>query len=751
GSGVSAIEAIRSGRRAIVCDLLPVATEIIRLTLKPVDTNELLDAFGRVEELVKERILGLYVTRCRGCKKAIAFDCAIWVGDECREIRYEKCPYCGDRREKNTPPTAADKNVLKHIQARKIKEWYPAQRLYYPNGEPFKEKQKYESLDELFTKRNLQALAWLMEAIEKESNKTLRDFLKIAFTSMVHLCSRMMPVRPTRPLSGVWFEHSYWYPSGPYMEQNVWEKFESAVADRQGIVRAKEESNRHFEGVRFATSFDEVVSRKADVFIHTGPCQDLMNEMAKEYPDGCVDYIFTDPPYAASIQYGELAFLWVAWLKQDHSYLGSLLANEVVENKKQGKGFAEYESFLRGTMQQMYQALKPNRWTHLTFHNPTFKVRNATLRCGVFAGFEFQHIHHQELARPSAKSLLQPFGSAQGDFYIRFHKPPHKGKAFQEQIDEKRFERVVLNTALRVIAERGEETPYTVLVNAIDPELVRNGFFRRLPSGMDVETVLKNHIGQEFCLVPVHIGSAKGKAWWLQDPTKYRIDVVPLSERVEQTVLRQLQQHGRLTFTDVWDAVSSDFPNALTTDSTTIKEALALYADPVKGGGTRGIWRIKDEAREANIEREHSEIIAMLAQVGQRNGYEIWIGRPEQAHAVPLTLGKGSLGQWVTVRDLRTIKDLANPSSVELIDVLWLARGQVLCAFEVEATTAMTEALNRGSNLPKEIPKYLVLPQSRKSLLERKLRSPLFAEHFKEELWRVIYFEKLRKEFQKQR
>ena len=39
---------------------------------------------------------------------------------------------------------------------------------------------------------------------------------------MVHLATKMMPDRPTRPFSSVWNEHSYWY-ADHYMEQNVWE------------------------------------------------------------------------------------------------------------------------------------------------------------------------------------------------------------------------------------------------------------------------------------------------------------------------------------------------------------------------------------------------------------------------------------------------------------------------------------------------------------------------------------------------
>ncbi len=41
----------------------------------------------------------------------------------------------------------------------------------------------------------------------------------------------------------------------------------------------------------------------------------------KKMPEGSIDYIFTDPPYDASIQYGELSYMWVSWLKMNSDYL----------------------------------------------------------------------------------------------------------------------------------------------------------------------------------------------------------------------------------------------------------------------------------------------------------------------------------------------------------------------------------------------------------------------------------------------
>ncbi len=94
------------------------------------------------------------------------------------EVRYQNCPQCEDRREKETFPTKEDLELIRGLENKEINEWYPQNPLYYPDGTPFMEKQQYESLDELFTRRNLQALAWLMEAIERVSIQRFERFFK---------------------------------------------------------------------------------------------------------------------------------------------------------------------------------------------------------------------------------------------------------------------------------------------------------------------------------------------------------------------------------------------------------------------------------------------------------------------------------------------------------------------------------------------------------------------------------------------
>ena len=747
GSGVVAIEAARNKRRAIVCDLNPVASWITELTLRPVSPLKLREAFERVRERVAKRINDLYIVHCIKCGHPIVADCFVREDDDLVEVRYKSCPHCEHRCESGCKPRKKDLDALAEVERRRIREWYPKNRLYYADGEPFKEKQRYDSLDQLFTNRNLRGTAMLYEAIDAESSPQLRKFLLGAFTSMIHLCTRMCPAllpgegNHQTAFSSTWTQQSYWS-AQRFLEQNVWDKFESALTGHQGLINAKNESNELLKDVKLTDDWQEVLAGEADVAVMTGDCIELMKKM----PDECVDYIFTDPPYDASIQYGELSYLWNAWLKEDFRYTEKIVAHEIVRNEHQKKPFEVYHALLNNSFQGFYRVLRPDRYLTLTFHNPTFKVRNATVHGGVFAGFDYEHIHHQPLGQVSAKAMLQPFGSAQGDFYLRFGKTVHPARPMEE-ITEERFRRIVLETCRKVIAERAEPTPYTILINQVDPVLAKRGLFGTLKTGLDVKTVLEESIGKDFVLVDAKLGGAAGKLWWFADKVFVaRLEQVPLTERVEETVFRCLHEKGRVTFTEVWDTVAREFPNSLTSDSTSIKEALELYGRKVSGGA----WMLREEIRVRLS--AHSELIALLAQIGKARGYDIWVGQREQRDRA------GGLAPNVPLRELMTVtkrptalQGVTNLPVVLDMDLLWLKGNQVAHAFEVESTTTMTSGLQRGSNLPASIPKTMVIPEERERDHERKMRSPLFSEHFVNDNWDLLFFDAFRQAFAKHR
>ena len=743
GSGVVAIEAARNKRRAIVCDLNPIASCITDLTLRRVDTLKLLEAFHRVRDRAQKRIEELYTIHCLKCGQPLVADCCVREGDELVEVRYKGCPHCEHRCETGCKPRKKDHDALTELETKRIKEWYPKNQLYYDDGEPFKEKQKFDSLDQLFTKRNLRAVAMLYEAIEQETSPQLKKFLLGAFTSMIHLCTRMCPAlspgegNHQTAFSSTWTQHSYWSASR-YLESNVWDKFESAVTGPQGIINAKNESNELLGDVKVTDDWRKVLAGEADIAVVTDDCVELMKKM----PEECVDYIFTDPPYDASIQYGELSYLWNAWLKADYHYTENIVTHEVIRNEHQKKPFEVYHALLNNSFQGFYKALRSECCLTLTFHNPTFMVRNATVRAGVFSGFDYEHIHHQPLAQVSAKAMLQPFGSAQGDFYLRFVKTARPARPMEE-ISEERFRRIVIETCREVIASRAEPTPYTILINQVDPVLAKRGLFGTLQTGLDVKTVLEESIGKEFELMDAKLGGASGKLWWFADKTfAARLEAVPLTERVEETVFRSLHEKGRVTFTEVWDTVAREFPNSLTLDSTSITEALEIYGRKVSGGS----WMLKEEIR-LSLSR-HSELIALLAKIGEARGHAIWIGQREQRDTASGVVERVQLRDLVAKKpaSLKGVKELG---TVLNMDLLWLDGNEVVRAFEVECTTTMTSGLQRGSNLPASVPKTMVIPEEREQDFERKMKSPLFSGHFEKDNWTLAYFNALREAFTK--
>ena len=351
------------------------------------------------------------------------------------------------------------------------------------------------------------------------------------------------------------------------------------------------------------------------------------------------------------------------------------------------------------------------------------------------------------MGQVSAKAMMQPFGSAQGDFYLRFHKPPLKSKiSYPEEIDEVRFENIVLETTKALLAERAEPTPYTIIINYIDPVLAKQGFFSSLHTGLDINMVLKNHLEKEFVLLPTKIGGAEGKFWWFKDTSIVpRLQEIPLTERVEQTVYRKLHQKGKVTFTEVWDAVSTEFPNSLTSDSTSILDALKIYARQITGG----YWLLKPEIQQRI--NQHSEIIAILATIGRKQGFEIWIGRREQTEKDNSIVSQGKkLSEYMTLKRFK-VDNAANQDVIENIDLLWIKGNKITAIFEIESTTNMMSAIMRGSNVDASVDKFMILPEERETQFNNKMTSPLFKEHFENENWKIIYFDALRAAYTKEK
>lgn len=149
GSGVTAIESLRRGRRVIAIDLSPMANNILKATIMNTNLTELHNAYHKVKSQAQEKISNLYQTECRNCYKQIEYECMVWKDDKPHDVRY-KCPECGDRQEKDCTLIPFDIELLNQIARMKIPFSYPNQPLYYPSGQPFKKRKNMITQGQLY-------------------------------------------------------------------------------------------------------------------------------------------------------------------------------------------------------------------------------------------------------------------------------------------------------------------------------------------------------------------------------------------------------------------------------------------------------------------------------------------------------------------------------------------------------------------------------------------------------------------------
>lgn len=716
GSGVTAIESLKLQRKAVAIDLDPIATFMTRMSLIPVNIDEFEKAYRSLEEKVKPKINHLYETKCPKCGEKATTICMRWHNGTPSEIRNLVCPSCGMVRDKKIG--SEDRQKLEQIEAMDIPYWYPKDDLRYPSGKPFKEGTHEENLDtipSLFTKRNLIALSLLFHEIESIQLPVIRDLMKFTFSSTLAQTTKMMLWSPTSRPS--WKVHRYWVPSNN-VELNVWDRFENRFVKTQ---KGKKRSQKVIDDLyKEASTFNDLLDDKT-VLISTQSALDLSN-----VPDNSTDYVFTDPPYGGSVQYFELSTLWLSWLKgeKDDPRFQLNFDEEITINKYQDKGFDYYHKMLRASFEEVYRVLKKGSWVTVTFHNTSIKIYNSIIKAIVLAGLDLEKIVYQPPARRGAKQQLQPYGSAIGDYYIRFRKTKKASPSIiaYSEIDKERYERIIVDTVKRLVAERGEPIPYSVIVNSypvIYSELKKYGFLFSAPER--IETILKRNLNKEFVLIDVENSKGKviGQKWWVKG-VKF-LDRVPLSERVEAITMNILNKNIKVSFDDVLRQVYLKFTNALTPDTQSVKEVLEMYAEKTKDGK----WRLKPRIRQR--ESEHNSIVEMLAILGKKSGLEV----------------------YADIEGWRRLPKFDLPSEnlerIKEIDVVWYDNGDMTHEFEVENTTGITEAIVRGSNIPStETKRYIVIPEERQDFFYRKISEPMLKEKIEEYSWQFIFYDALR-------
>jgi DNA modification methylase len=767
GSGVTAIEALKRGRKALAIDLDSLSTFITRMTLKPINLKSFKDAFRQLEKSIRSGVEKLYTTTCPNCGQPCIEAYVVWsdvvecsichekiamakavkkgkslvcssehelnqnnvVGEEPIEIGCE-CKDCLEKSKKRVrfirkiigENDTEDKERLMKIAQQPIPHWYPKNvRLFYEEGKPFKKKESSNCVEDLFDKRSIIAHSMVYHEIERIEDEDIRDMMKFVFSSNLHNVSKLNVVHNLRLRMGVhpsrgWVMHSFWIPH-IRIELPFWFYFKERF---QHVLRGKRESNKVIPHYKEAKSYEDL-KKDANILICTQSALRLDDAPAK-IPNESVQYAFTDPPYGGSIQYMELSTIYTSWLKGEKNdpRFEMRYDKEITINDNQTKGFDYYHKMLKASFDQIFNVLESGRWLTVTFHNTDIKIYNSIIKASILAGFDLEKIIYQSPAVVSPKALLQPYGSAIGDYYIRFRKPEKKEKLLSDtEIDKERYERIVVDTVKHIIAERRESVTYSTIINSyptIFAELKKNGYSFSAPEG--IEEVLRKHLGKEFVLEDVRDDKGKviGKKWWLKE--KLFLDRASLSERVEATIIGVLNRRIVVSFDDILEEIFTKFQNALTPDTQSIKSILEEYAEK-----TDGKWQLKKEMRLR--QSQHDQIIKWLAEIGNKTGFEVYADVPEY---------RG------TKLDLPLPKDKID--RIRQIDAVWLKNNEIFYEFEVENSTGISDTIIRGSNIPStNVKRFIVIPEERKNLLMMKVAEPILKENIEVYKWNFIFYD----------
>jgi len=325
-----------------------------------------------------------------------------------------------------------DMAKIRAIETASMPHWHPKadlwKRLPYRLGHKKDFRPETARLfEDLYTKRNLWALAAIKAAISRAMvERPLAEAWEIAMTAVSLNASRMYQFRPSR--KGGFAKGTYYIPQVSQV-MRASSQFEDKRADVLKAEEALTEMQRSIVLTSNQLAIDAVL------------------------PANTIDYVFSDPPYVDKLQYGELNFVWEAWLGFDDGWL----KNEIVVNPYRDKSLDDWDRDMRKVLANLYQALKPARWLSLCYHDTDPGTWARVQDMLLDTGFE---IHTVTVLDPLQKSINQITAEkvAKGDLVVNCRKPRPGEPGRAERDEAGLVSQRVRDVLVEVLGQTGGQT-----------------------------------------------------------------------------------------------------------------------------------------------------------------------------------------------------------------------------------------------------------------------------------------------------
>ncbi|MCY3575301.1 MAG: DNA methyltransferase [Chloroflexi bacterium] len=505
GSGVTAIEAIVLGRRAIHIDINPLTIFWVNALAQPLDLNEFGQAYDRV---------------VAGFKRLV-------------------------------PKSEAE------IQAALGK--YP-----YPTGHPLPKNSDVDTIEKLFSDRQLAELALLKHLIISRSDGAIRDNLLLMFSSLINLINLTYHQSKGRSAgrggSGIMNYYRYRIAPNPVVIDTM--RFFNHRYRR--VTNAKKELAPYFT--------DETIGR---FHAYQGTATNL-----KRIADESVDYVYTDPPYGAKIQYLDLSTMWLAWLDLPVSDFDR--QQEIIEGGRLEKTREEYSDLMAQSIRELYRVLKYDRWMSFVFADKNPAYWHTIVETAEKAGFEYMGAVPQSNNKTSFKKRQHPSSVLSGQLIINFRKVRSPRAIMKLDLGDDATD-LILETAENVIAEKNGAT-----IEEINSELIIKGIelgFLDLLSKKydDLSPLLDAYFDLDGETQKYHLPANK----------KFK-SAIPVALRLRYFLLsylkRKRQQKFDPDFSEIVQNIMPMLKNGITPEEQTILNVLKDLAWKMPSGR----WRLRD-------------------------------------------------------------------------------------------------------------------------------------------------------------
>ena len=449
GSGVTVIEALKSGRKSISVDINPISRHIIEGTCIPLSTIE----FERAVETIQREITPIlesdYSFPCVNCNTKSIINHTVWSQiitcksckekfssiDAEKEKRNYKCTKCKHPNKAKYSVNRKEfpyeikydckkckKSIIHKLNKNEIKSILKIQNKYSNIDldvnliyNPRTLVEKNMKVSDLFTKRNLMILKEIKKRIEQIPDKNLKKIMYFIFTSSVAQSSRLIAHRKGLTTGGpAWTVSGFWIPS-INMEINPLKNFVNKSKKIKLGKKALSNTTNEVGISKFKIVKNQKTMSKNTILNFNKS----INSISKnEIASNSVDYIFTDPPYGDSVPYLEYSTLWASWLEEKLDYKNEIIISNSPDREKT---LENYDELISKAFQNCFRMLKEGSWMSVTFHNRFLETWKVLLEGIEKAGFSYISANFLIPAVIPAKAQLSK-GSLEGDLVMHFRK-----------------------------------------------------------------------------------------------------------------------------------------------------------------------------------------------------------------------------------------------------------------------------------------------------------------------------------------